>query len=1059
MSSTGPEPILLLPDGILVGRSNVVSVTSEAQPYTGLAVPDADNVGDLYPEFEAVSVSADYDLTLSIQRAGGVYAQAEWLWRSTSDATSATRGVDEIRYLTHPHDPFWIEASLGGSMTTYCVAACYARRIGKVLLACLPAPTTAHVRYREIGSAYDDWSTESVLLDPSTVAKTGNAQGIEVLEMADGSLRMLVLTGSNATANNDVDVYASQDGLTWALASRRVLSRAKGSQINCLKFRAAVSGDWVRFVVVDDNGGAPRLDTFVSSDCCATFTWLDGAAITGGNAPTTNGQTLDPYGHVDIEGVGDTAGAFILVYRDSSTSTDVAFRSAARDADTWAGTFDLLGINTRTVMRCALFRDSTRMYFVAVTTNAGLKLTFLHGTFANLDEATLVSSTASGYNGESVFAQWQDQVTLMPANLVGCESDGGFLLAWGLCDPDSSGAPATGCGLVYGQRWTTRSLWENALVQPPLTSTYSLLGYQWESVVGLPGRNTGLPTWVQHIGASGVQSWAADRVNFGSSANGPNGRVYWAFNDGAAPSSKWASGSFFSWVVGAMTTTTEPPIDERVGVRIRALGATAGVSLDVSFRHSNASLIVYDNGASQALATFTLAALSDYYAVRVALAVSGATYEAEVAVAGQTRWGDASGWSSARVSLSSQVSGVTSQCFEWGALVGAAGQSSMWRRFEYAAASTFYQHRYQNPRDQRGMPVGGQPCYTLSGVYTRWTGGAGFEGDVWTAAVRHDHEVENLFLPSLQARWAGTSLTTQTIVLTGASTGRRSLEHDFFALLGTSSYEVTVDYNDGDSWGSPAATTTFSNALVTSLRVGTVAGEYVDVDGETLASQAYVGKYARFDFGGAGKRSFEILRQNGQRLHLSTSAALTSLMAAGTSCVIHDDRFVRLWPARRNYTHMRVTLHNPAPGTGAGTTTATSDVRGAVLLAGITVGFPAELDWEFVQREVPNQEVQDGYNGSRWGARLAAPRRAIEARVVGDASDTRAILARHLRNLPQFGVRPMVFSPDSNHLQTNALYVRFVGEVEHEEAGWRQDASTGRWYPVGDLALTFEEEL
>ena len=35
---------------------------------------------------------------------------------------------------------------------------------------------------------------------------------------------------------------------------------------------------------------------------------------------------------------------------------------------------------------------------------------------------------------------------------------------------------------------------------------------------------------------------------------------------------------------------------------------------------------------------------------------------------------------------------------------------------------------------------------------------------------------------------------------------------------------------------------------------------------------------------------------------------------------------------------------------------------------------------------------------------------------------------------------------------------RFIGETVREEVGWRQ-AADGTWYTVGNLSLTFEEDL
>ena len=39
------------------------------------------------------------------------------------------------------------------------------------------------------------------------------------------------------------------------------------------------------------------------------------------------------------------------------------------------------------------------------------------------------------------------------------------------------------------------------------------------------------------------------------------------------------------------------------------------------------------------------------------------------------------------------------------------------------------------------------------------------------------------------------------------------------------------------------------------------------------------------------------------------------------------------------------------------------------------------------------------------------------------------------------------------------LYSRFIGATEEKNAGWKYDADNARWIKVGDMAVTFEEEV
>jgi hypothetical protein len=53
----------------------------------------------------------------------------------------------------------------------------------------------------------------------------------------------------------------------------------------------------------------------------------------------------------------------------------------------------------------------------------------------------------------------------------------------------------------------------------------------------------------------------------------------------------------------------------------------------------------------------------------------------------------------------------------------------------------------------------------------------------------------------------------------------------------------------------------------------------------------------------------------------------------------------------------------------------------------------------------------------------------------------------------------MVLATDDEQQNRSMLYCRFIDATELENAGWAYNTSTARWEQVGDLALSFEEEL
>lgn len=1058
MATNGPIPILLLPDGVLTGRSNVVSVTSETGVHPAPAVADDDNLGDLVPQASSPGLSADYAYDVSLLRAGGVYSLAEWAWKNQTDTSSQYRGVDEVRYFDDPHDPYTpvglTSATHPATSMTSVMSAVHAKRIGKILIYMAgPSIQTVYCRYRSIGAADPNaWTltTFNLTVEGGGAVKAAQTTGIEALEMPDGTLRLLVVSGTSGTADNDVHVFSSSDGLTWALCARAVLSKAYGKQIDCRKFRAAQSGEWTRFVVIDNNG--PTMRTFVSSDRCATWTWLQDSNKTGADMPESNGNAVDPYGHLDIEGLGDATGTFICAFRDGTATNKVLrYIVAGRDAD-WSENVSLMN-TVLDIYATALVQDGTRFYAI-VTTGSTVGNIQVELSFVELDRAL----EEGVYAWASLSCPWGTYSRYMPAYTTAVRGDPGIAFLFGLVDLDTGPGNAVGSSscLLYLRRWTVRSLWTNEREKPPSGGfTNDFMTLRWDSLTGLPNRAATFTTPVAHwSGVNGSATWLADRLRI-DSTNTSNGKYYFAYNEGAAPAKPWASTlPYIGWIVGVLTTTLNAFANDRTAVRVRALANSSGATFDLSFRHGVSGLVVYDQNASQALTTFTLNLADKFYRVRVGFGLA-ATTVVEVAVCAIGDEATTTGWSTATVTPTSAV-GATFQGYEWGCMSGTANLSSHWRRIEHDQNSNCHQYGFTNPSYLRGLPCAAQPVFLQSDLYLGWSGGAGFEGDAWTLDPRHTNEVENLFLPSPDAAWVGTSLTTQQIVfVASASDTTKLLDHAGIAVFGTSTHRMTVEYAQTNSWGSPGYSAAVTNDLTPALLVSAVTNGCVTVSGATLDDGEYVGKYLRTALSGSNVISFEIERQVGQKLYLGAvgSSLVTMAFSAGASAWIHDDKFVVEHSSVQRYPYMRLTF--PAP---SGTTTATLDVRAGTLVAGVTHGFSTAINWAHSQSEVPNVELNEGGQGLRWGFELGRSRRTFEGTIRGDVARSRRMLANQLRTLAGFSAKPLVLATDKENLQRSAMLARFTGTIERDEVGWKQ-AEDGSWFPVGDLTVTFEEEV
>ena len=83
--ANSPDSYFIVPDLLLVGESNVVSVTSEQGPYPGAAAAGDDNLGRLLPLQSGRLTTSAESVAYRLQRAGGV-DKAEFIWRRQSEA-------------------------------------------------------------------------------------------------------------------------------------------------------------------------------------------------------------------------------------------------------------------------------------------------------------------------------------------------------------------------------------------------------------------------------------------------------------------------------------------------------------------------------------------------------------------------------------------------------------------------------------------------------------------------------------------------------------------------------------------------------------------------------------------------------------------------------------------------------------------------------------------------------------------------------------------------------------------------------------------------------------
>lgn len=1021
-----PKTVLIMPDSALTGRDVVEAVTSEADRFVGPVVIGEDNDGDLLPLVYGTPTS-DFAIQLAMTRAGASYKDAEWRWKNATDPDSGWRGIDQVNWLSNPHDPF---AGYSGYRT--CLAACFAKRLNTIFSYWLNGSGTLLIAYRPAGSDPTSWTLTSFVFTRPVVSVT--AGGVRVIELPDGALRMFVVYGHVGINDNDVDVYHSTDGITWTLASRQVLAQAGGGSTQIQTIKAASSGDWIRIIVCI----AATTQTYVSSDRGASFTKLSNLAT----AIPTNGQTADPYSLVDLIGTDDYSGTFLMFYNALGVNDNVYLMVASRDED-WAAPSLFVSPPTTgaDVYRISCVKTPTHIMALTVEWD-GTHAPSIGALFVERNIAANGNPDDYGY----FYIAGTRSADMMPRSLVGCEADGGAMIMYGRCDQNTSGAEAEYGGAFYVQQWTGRSAWEDEIIDTNTTDIY----VEWNCILGDAGDYA--TDLITGTGASATRTWSSDYVRLKSNANGNAGKSATAVLPGGTT---WADGGNFvaEWIVRQPSGGVAGS-DDRTAVRIKGIGTAPGSSFDFSVRHlPGDSVVLYDNGAARTMATLPVALVTYFQVGRACVTVhDGATW-AEIAFCRTDQLGY--GWTSTAGTLSVAAAGVTAQMVIFGNVTGLAGTTSDWRSFKLDKNVDWSQAQFTNPTSLRGAPASAKAWFLSSGAHVEFSGGSAFEFDSWSVACRHRHEVENLFLPSPQAGWRSTSMSTQQIVFDAANVNRSAFRHGGALLAGLNVRSVRVAYNTANSWSAPAVDMTLTSDIVTGLSVSAVdpSLRYVEVAGATLDEGAYVGKWLAFTGGAWSGASITIASQSGQRLYFEAPGWTSAAMATNDTCVIHGSVACSLYSAVQGYRYMLVQTSQQ--------TTAAGYHEIGSLIAGVTFGFDAaELSWEHGFDVLNGVEITDGIGGVRWGFEASPPRRTWSFSVE-EAIRKRQKFESVARGLARLSVRPIGFIHGdvsvAAQLPKIAVPARYVGDVKMQNVGYRQVDAT--WYEVGAMDFRFDEEL
>ena len=130
------------------------------------------------------------------------------------------------------------------------------------------------------------------------------------------------------------------------------------------------------------------------------------------------------------------------------------------------------------------------------------------------------------------------------------------------------------------------------------------------------------------------------------------------------------------------------------------------------------------------------------------------------------------------------------------------------------------------------------------------------------------------------------------------------------------------------------------------------------------------------------------------------------------------------------------------------------------LQAGLTLPITVPMDWSTqTDSEAPNVDLQTVASGKRTAYRQGPPRRTLQGTSRGDVDRWRIAFRSMVRTLAGYSQHPVVLCTDDQQLHLRSLFARITSSTELANAGWRYNRETKRWEQVGDLRMTFQQEV
>ena len=1119
---TGPSSFLLPHDRQLVrtnaalGSADGVTEPSQRGAYIGAPYPSTSNQGNLLPFHAATPWDTTAGtkhptpagFTYRLQAGGGLLDTAEFSWRFDDDAATNYRGEIDVRQECEHHEP-WGSTSVEAEN----LFAVYSSAFNRVIVARYNSTSARRwdCKYRNI-SGPNRTSWDGTFYFPAEVGllslglapeKTPTGSWAIAWETPDGALRVSYpYISPQGSSSDDMDIWGSTDGgETWTLLQERIVSSTFGRELSIQYVSADTSGDWVRICLWDATSSPAGLITLASSDRGATWQSVvdtpDGlddtaAYLTGG----------DQYGTSDIVGVDTTDGLFMR-WRKVDTGSNIRVEVASQN-EAWAeiyGTAALHDWEDANLQRVNAVRSSNHLAIIMDYTDGSSDGFRTVGFLVSRDDiyASYTPSVSARTDDWTVLAKYGQDGTMALAGQVYYAPARNRIIWTGDSFLHVAGVYSQAAGSPSIQAYTYVSYlggWDQRPLHTPEAANV--------------GRDT--PIWTnkfssQFGGFSDFSSPYFTVVTTGTPLLNWNPyryriitqsteRYYLRRQDSVGSlTNHMADEGALQWTlqVGSSNNLTAPTSTNRydqpwIGVYTTAT-ASAGETMHVGVHYTEEGIIVYDQGAGSTLYTdastdFT----ADFYEYRLSFAKGNVINESETdyfaELCYKQRGVDTAWTSSGLLTLTSNHIGThLSSEILWGNVRAAStgmNVNGSWADFAFNRGSFLSSPPgYSNPDDLRGAQCSPYARHVAQGIEVFWGGAGGYLGDTFTAESKYEYGVDQLVSPSPQMYWETNGHVTTALIMDAAIADASQSDtvptvflHNAVALVGTNFRRCFVDYAGATSFSSPVVSALTVDAAVFSLVVSAATTNSVTVDQSAdvfplLKSNAMAGWMVEVETATAGTTyDGEVLRI---REHWDSTivfdkpvATLSDVAPAGATLTFFPPHMLLPY-ADHSSAHasgigarfMRLQLN----AGDAKFPSADSGFRVGRLVAGMTLQIEVPLDWEYTDAEEPNVDLFTAVNGVRSAYERGPARKSLIATSVGDVARWRESFRGTIRTISSYQKDPMVLVLDSSSPNDSMLYSRLVSNTELQNAGWRYDSDKSRWFAVGDVSATWEEEV